>query len=183
MPDAKTGKFTAKQKREAVQIASDMFRTNRYTVVQCVEATGVSQSSFYSFLRGNEKLRGIWDQAKEERGEKHRAEMVVAAREGAYKLMRGERKTLTTTLEDADGNVISKTKRQVYYPPSAAVVMGVLRHIDRESIPEESLVTVQHDVPVINVMHRVSTSTEENATADQTTPELSDGDEQTDGRD
>jgi len=79
--------------------------------------------------------------------------------------------------------VINSTDREVYYPPSASAVMGVLRHIDRESIPEESLVTVQHDVPVINVMHRVSTSTEENATADQTTPELSDGDEQTDGRD
>jgi len=110
----------------------------------------MSQSSFYTVIRQNEKLREIWEQAKEERGEKQRAEMIIDARVGVRKLLRGEKMILTTTFKDADGNVINSTDREVYYPPSASAVMGVLRHIDRESIPEESLITVRVEPPSIN---------------------------------
>ena len=113
----------------------------------------MSVSTFYLLLKHNKPMAELWEDAKQQRAKIHRESMVIAARVGLYKLLTGHKETLTRTIKDGAGEVISYVEWEVYTPPSANAVMGILRHIDRETIPEESLITVQHEMATINVHH------------------------------
>lgn len=156
MPSAKKGSMSAQEKKEGLIHAADLLKTNNHAVRTCMFASGMSDTAFYRLLRTNTALNEIWEEAKEVRGKIHRESLVIAARVGAYKLLTGHKETLTRIIRDANGEVISTIEWEVYTPPSANAVMGILRHIDRESIPEESLMTVQHEIPTINVHHQRS---------------------------
>ena len=153
MPSARKGIMSAREKKDGLLKAAELLKTNKHTIRQCMEASGLSDTSFYKLIKQNAPLAEVWEDAKQQRGILHRESMVIAARVGLYKLLTGHKETLTRTIKDGAGEVISYVEWEVYTPPSANAVMGILRHIDRETIPEESLITVQHEMATINVHH------------------------------
>jgi hypothetical protein len=136
------------QKLEISKKICDAYSEGNVTIVSCIEAQGINDSTWLIWRSENKEIQKLYDEAKQKVKDYRRKQLKLLAMNALHKIVKGHSKDeLHQEVEpifDNDGNEIGtktiKMKRvKKYYPPNPTAVMFVLRALEpttyRDALP------------------------------------------------